>query len=74
MIGTFKDKDNRDAFLITNTSAPAKDVKNNVTITFNNASHAVLYKKGRKVIVKLDNGKFTTTMGSCEGYYVIPLA
>ncbi len=74
MIGTFKDIDNRDAFLITNSSAPAKDVQNQVTIKFKNASKAVLYKKGRKVIVNLDNGKFTTTMGSGEGYYVIPLA
>ncbi len=73
MIGTFKDKDNRDAFLITSTSAPSKDVQNKVTVKFNNASNAVVYKKGRKVIVNLKNGEFTTTIGSGEGYYVIPL-
>lgn len=73
IIGTFKDKDNRDAFLITSTSAPSKDIQNEVTIKFNNATRAVLYKKGRKVIVNLNNGEFKTTIGSGEGYYVIPL-
>lgn len=73
MIGTFKDIDNRDAFLITSAAAPSKDIQNEVTITFNNASKAVLYKKGRKIIVNLKDGQFSTTIGSGEGYYVIPL-
>ena len=72
MIGTYKDKDNRDGFLLVNASAPSKDIENEVVITFDDATHVMLYKKGRKLIVELDKGTLKTDMGSGEGYYVIP--
>ncbi len=72
-IGAYKDKDGRDGFLVFNANNPADDTQNEVTIEFNNANYAYLYKKGRKVKVQLNNGVFRTTMGSCDAYYVIPM-
>ena len=72
-IGAFKDKDGRDGFLVFNANNPADDTQNTVTIKFNNAKYAYLYKKGRKVKVKLNRGTFETTMGSCDAYYVVPI-
>lgn len=72
-LGVFKDKDNRDGFLVFNANNPADDTQNEVTIKFKNAKYAYLYKKGRKIKVKLNNGTFKTTMGSCEAYYVVPM-
>ena len=73
LLGVFEDKDARDAFLLVNISDPADDVTNEVTIRFNDCSRVVLYKKGRKLIVDLNDGVFKTTIGSGEGYYIIPL-
>ena len=73
LMGVFEDKDARDAFLLVNISDPADDVTNEVTIRFNDCSRVVLYKKGRKLIVDLNDGVFKTTIGSGEGYYIIPL-
>ncbi|MCL2751401.1 MAG: hypothetical protein FWE62_01450 [Firmicutes bacterium] len=73
MMGVFEDKDGRDAFLLCNISDPDDDLDNTVTLKFNNATKAVIYKKGRKVMVNLKNGTFTTKIGSGEGYYIIPL-
>lgn len=72
-LGAFKDKDGRDGFLIFNANNPADDTQNTIDIEFENANYAYLYKKGRKVKVKLENGKFRTTMGSCEAYYIVPI-
>lgn len=72
-IGVFKDKDDRDGFLVFNANNPADDTQNEVTIKFKDAKYAYLYKKGRKVKVKLRNGTFKTTMGSSEAYYVVPV-
>ena len=72
-IGAFKDKDGRDGFLVFNANNPADDTENEVTIKFKNAKYAYLYKKGRKIKLKLNNGTFKTKMGSCEAYYVVPV-
>lgn len=72
-LGAFRDKDGRDGFLIFNANNPAHDTQNVVDIEFKNASYAYLYKKGRKVKVRLDKGKFRTTIGSCEAYYIVPM-
>ncbi len=72
-VGTYVDKDDRDAFLIMNSADPAKDKTINVSVEFDDANYAVCYKKGRKVYYKLDNGKLDLTIGSGEGFYVIPI-
>ena len=72
-IGVYKDIDGRDGFLIFNANNPADDTQNNVTVNFENAEYAYVYKKGRKIKVKLNNGTFRTSMGSCEAYYVVPV-
>ena len=73
MLGAFEDKDGRDAFLLANVADPAEDVSGEVTIKFNDCTNVVIYKKGRRVIASAPDGVFTTTIGSGEGYYIIPL-
>ena len=73
MMGAFKDADGRDAFLLCNVADPADNVSGKVTLKFNDASKAVIYKKGRKITVNLKNGELKTKLGAGEGYYIIPL-
>ena len=73
LLGTFRDKDERDAFLLVNISDPAEDVANEVTLTFKDCNRVMLYKKGRKILMDVPGGVFKTTIGSGEGYYIIPL-
>ena len=73
LLGAFKDKDGRDAFLLVNVTNPADNAQGSVTLKFNNATKAVIYKKGRKVIESLENGVLKIIMGCGEGNYIIPL-
>lgn len=72
VVGVFKDKDQRDAFLVTNITDPDFDKTAEVKLTFKDCNYAMVYKKGRKVLVKLDDGILQMNVGSGEGYYVVP--
>ena len=73
LIGSFKDKDNRDAFMVVNVVDPDFDDSATVTLTFNDCDYVVIYKKGEKVVAKAENGVVKLNMGSSEGYYVMPM-
>ena len=72
-IAAYEDKDGRDGFLVFNANNPDDDTVNEVTIAFNDAKYAYLYKNGEKILVKLDRGVFKSTMGSCNAYYIVPV-
>ena len=72
-IAAYEDKDGRDGFLVFNANNPEDDTVNEITIKFNDANYAYLYKNGRKLIVKLNGGVFKTTMNSCNAYYIVPV-
>ena len=72
-IAAYEDKDGRDGFLLFNANNPEDDTVNEITIKFENANYVYLYKNGRKLIVKLDDGLFKMTMNSCNAYYIVPV-
>ena len=72
LVGTFTGKDNRTAFLITNFSDPKIGNNNTVSITFHNATHALVYHYGVAEYVELDNGRLDYTLDKGDGIFVIP--
>ncbi|MBO5066876.1 MAG: hypothetical protein J6C62_00560 [Clostridia bacterium] len=73
LIGVFKDLDDRDAFLIVNTTDPELDDSATVNLKFNDCDYVAIYKKGEKVFAEVQDGEITLNMGSSEGYYVVPM-
>ena len=75
VIGTFKDAENRDGFMIVNYSDPYFDKIDDVTVTFNNAAALLMYRYGQKIVVPLNaDGSYTFKLEPGEGRFVIPLA
>lgn len=72
LIGAFTGKDKRTAFLITNFSDPKAGTKDTVSITFYNATHALVYHYGVAEYVELNNGKLDYTLDEGDGIFVIP--
>ncbi len=72
IIGAFNDGEGRDAFMITNCTVPGLNVKNTVTVNFNDAKTAICYIGGEKIVKETDNGKLTLELGAGEGVFVVP--
>ena len=77
IIGCMHDPDkNLDGFWIVNATAPEDDLSNTVTVTFNNATRALVYNPAQNVYGELEdltNGVYTARLGSGEGQFIIPL-
>ena len=74
IIGTFKDDDGNDAFMLVNYTDPYFDLDNRVTIKFNDAKALLMYRFGEQVIVPLDSdGSYTFVLYPGEGRFIIPL-
>jgi hypothetical protein len=73
LTGVFKDAEGRDGFMIVNFTEPSLNLKNKVDIQFNNATRAIVVKKGVQTVVDTVDGKLSFTMDAGEGYFVIPL-
>ncbi|MBQ9710232.1 MAG: hypothetical protein IJV67_06405 [Clostridia bacterium] len=73
LTGVFKDAQGRDGFMIVNFTEPSAKLDNKVEIEFNNATRAIVVKKGVQEVVDTVDGKLTFTMDEGEGYFVIPL-
>lgn len=74
VIGTFKDDENRDGFMLVNYTDPYNDVTGDVTVKFKNAKALLMYRYGQKVVVPLKkDGSYTFTLEPGEGRFVIPL-
>ena len=73
IVGTFKDSENRDGFMIVNYTDPALKKVDDVKFKFVNASRAMYYKNGEQKIVDIENGVFRESLQPGEGIFVIPL-
>lgn len=73
IIGTYKDADGRDGFMITNYTVPAFRTTDSVTVTFNEADAVVYYKEGEYKLADLKDGKFEIDLGAGEGVFAIPV-
>lgn len=72
LVGAFTGKDDRTAFLITNFSDPKSEAKDTVSVTFYNATHALVYHYGVAEYVELNNGTLEYTLDEGDGIFVIP--
>lgn len=79
VVGVFSDKDGAhgrtDGFMVMNYSDPYyanKGEKDNVVLTFDNATHALVYKNGKQYIAELTDGKLSAYLEAGEGIFVVP--
>ena len=80
LVGTFKDTNNNDGFLITSYTDPYYEIENTVKVTFNNASKALVYKNGKlqtnynkKSCYVLEDGVLEMTLAAGDYLWVIPV-
>lgn len=79
LVGAFSDADGAngatDGFVVMNYSDPyyaKKGDKKNVVLTFDNATHVLVYKGGKQYEAKLTDGKLSMYLDAGEGAFVIP--
>ena len=73
IIGTFKDKDGNDAFMIVNNTDPFYKQTANVTVKFNDADNLLMYRFGEKIFTGMKNSEFTFELQPGEGRFVVPV-
>ena len=72
-IGCMKDTDGFDGYMVSNADGPRENITSKVTLTFNDATQAIVYTNGVAETVTLTNGVCTVEVPSGEGVFVIPL-
>ena len=72
LIGSFKNKEGRDGFIISNFSDPSELKKDVISLDFNGATHALVYHGENKEVVELNSNKFEITLDEGDGIFVIP--
>ena len=74
IMGTFKDADGNDAFMLVNYTDPYFNKNNTVTIQFKDTDALLMYRLGKQEVVKPDkDGKYTFELYPGEGRFIIPL-
>ncbi len=80
LIGTFKDKNNNDGFLVTTYADPFYRKTNEISLEFNNASRALVYKNGELVTndtdgkcYNLSGGKLGMKLNAGDMLFVVPV-
>lgn len=73
IIGQFRDKWNNKAYMVVNYSSPYRNVSTEVTMHFENVKKVLICKKGRQILQTVENNTLKMTLGSGEGYFVIPV-
>ena len=72
-IGCMKDADGFDGYMIANASGPRANKTATVTLTFANATHALVYGGGEPQTVALTDGVCKVTVDAGDGIFVIPI-
>jgi hypothetical protein len=73
IIGCMKDADGYDGYWVVNATDPGQNKSNNVTVEFKKATKAIAYIQGEKTEIELEDGKYTFSLASGEGVFVIPI-
>ena len=73
LIGVFKDKENRDGFMVVNYTEPSAGLNNKVKLTFNDCQRAIVITDGVQSVVDVKNGVLEFTQKAGDGTFVIPL-
>lgn len=73
LIGVMADQNGYEGFMLTNQSTPQYPTQDSVSVTFKNATKALIYTDGNEgKIVDLSNGKLDITLKAGGGAFVIP--
>ena len=79
LVGVFSDEDGKngatDGFIVLNYADPyyaTTGDTQNVVLTFDNATHALVYKDGKQYIAELSNNKLSLYLEAGEGVFVVP--
>ncbi len=72
LIGTFKDKDGRDGFMLANQAEVYDKTGTSVEIKFNNANKALVIVDGKEETVDLEDGVFKADINYGGGAFVVP--
>ena len=72
LVGVFRDKQGKDAYMTTNFTVPGDGLSNRVTMKIKDAEKAVCYIGGVRTEKALENGVLTLDLGPGEGVFVIP--
>ena len=79
LVGVFTDEDGingaTDGFVVMNYSDPYysnKGETDNVVLTFEDATHVLVYKDGKQYIAELTDGKLSMYLEAGEGVFVVP--
>ena len=59
--------------MIVNVTDPGKNISDEVTVTFKEASKAIVYVQGEEQTIDLKDGSYTFKLTSGEGVFVIPI-
>ncbi len=70
LMGAFEKGENN-AYIVMNYADPISGGRTQTRIIFENATHAVVYKNGLRVVRKLNNGKLTLDLKAGEGTFII---
>lgn len=73
VVGCMKDSEGFDGYMIANAGNPESGAATTGTITFNNATRAIVYVKGEPEYVPLTNGSYTWNVNLGDGVFIIPL-
>ncbi len=73
VIGCMKDALGYDGYMIANANNPYKDIETTVSVTFKDATQAIVYVDGKEELIDLNNGTYETTIPSGEGVFIIPI-
>lgn len=73
LTGVFEEGEGRDGFMVVNFTEPSAKLKDNVKMTFNNATRALVIRCGERETVVLKKGVLEFTLDEGEGCFVIPL-
>lgn len=73
IIGQLRDKNRNRGYMVVNYTSPYQNTEINVTMKFANAEKVLICKKGRRIVENLTNNTLQMTLGSGEGYFVIPV-
>lgn len=73
IIGCMKDANGYDGYMIVNATDPGKNLENEVTVEFREATKALIYVNGEEQQIELKNGTYTFELESGAGIFVIPI-
>lgn len=73
-VGVFKDEAGYDGFYMLNYNNPGySDLKNKITVKFNDADKAIIYYRGEGKTVELTNGEYTCELEAGDAIFAIPV-